>query len=280
MGSRGAKGAIQRGRGVPRTLDVLLYLDEAGTARPPSDGASVVVVDILRATSTITAAFMNGVQAVVPALSPDEARAAHSEHPDSLLGGERHGVLIDGFDMGNSPREYTRDAVEGRRIAFTTTNGTRLMRALSAAEPLYIGSYLNLSSVCRAVAEDGGDALVACAGTHGAFTLDDALFAGACVERLAPAFDEVTDAALAAKAMWEVMGSDVFASTSATWHGRSLIDIGFGADVEYCSQIDLTGVRPILSDGVITLATSPCRPKAQENARKAGEAVTARPQEP
>jgi 2-phosphosulfolactate phosphatase len=237
---------------VPRTLDVLLYLDETGLVQPPADDASVVVVDILRATSTITTAFMNGATAIVPASSPDEARASHDKQPGMLLGGERQGVLIDGFDMGNSPREYTRAAVEGREIAFTTTNGTRLMRALSSSEPLYVGSYLNLSRVCGAVVADGGDALVACAGTHGAFTLDDALFAGACVAHMAGAFDELTDTALAAKAMWDVMGSDVVAATCATHHGGILMDLGFGADIEFCGQIDLTDVLPVLSDGVIT----------------------------
>jgi len=234
---------------------VLLYLDETGVSPSPARGASVVVVDILRATSTITAAFMNGVHSVVPALSPDEARATHHARPGMLLGGERHGVLIDGFDMGNSPREYTREVVEGRDIAFTTTNGTRLMRALATSEPLYVGSYLNLSSVCQAVADDGADALVACAGTHGTFTLDDALFAGACVSRLAPAFDELTDTALAAKAMWVVMGGDIAASTAAPRPGRILIDMGFAADIEFCAQVDLTDARPILTDGVIALAT-------------------------
>ncbi|MBT3268142.1 2-phosphosulfolactate phosphatase [Candidatus Poribacteria bacterium] len=237
-----------------RTLDVLLYLDEGGQVRPPTADAAVVAIDILRATSTITTAFMNGARSISPALTPGEALETRDLSPLMLLGGERGGVLIPGFDFGNSPREYTAEAVRGRDIAFTTTNGTRLMRALSESEPLYIGSYLNLSSVCEAVAGAGTDALIACAGTHGAFTLDDALFAGACVSRLRPAFDELTDTALAAMALWEIMGDDVVASTSATWHGRKLIELGFGADIEFCGRIDVTDVRPVLSSGVITLS--------------------------
>ncbi|MAF09124.1 2-phosphosulfolactate phosphatase [Candidatus Poribacteria bacterium] len=237
-----------------RTLDVLLYLDEAGSARPPSADAAVVAIDILRATSTITTAFMNGARSISPALTPEEALATREKPPDMLLGGERGGVLIPGFDFGNSPREYTPEAVGGRDIAFTTTNGTRLMRALSESEPLYIGSYLNLSAVCGAVADAGTDALIACAGTHGAFTLDDALFAGACVSRLGPAFDELTDTALAAASLWDSMGHDVVASTSATWHGRRLTELGFGADIEFCGRIDVTDTLPVLSAGVITAA--------------------------
>ena len=239
---------------MPRTLDVLLYLNEAADVRAPAPGATIVAVDILRATSTITTAFMNGARSVTPALTPDEARGVRAGSPGALLGGERGGVLIEGFDLGNSPREYTRDAVAGRDIAFTTTNGTRLMRAFEQSGPLYIGSYLNLSSVCAVVAESGGDGLIACAGTHGAFTLDDALFAGACVSRLREAFDQLSDAALAALSLWDGMGDDVVAATLATRHGRSLVELGFGADVEVCAQIDATDVLPILSSGVITAA--------------------------
>ncbi|MEO2004441.1 MAG: 2-phosphosulfolactate phosphatase [Candidatus Poribacteria bacterium] len=235
-----------------RTLDVLLYLNEAGDVRPPSPGAAIVVVDILRATSTITTAFMNGARSITPALTPEEATTVRAESRDALLGGERGGVLIPGFDMGNSPREYTRELVGGRDIGFTTTNGTRLMRALEQTGPLTIGSYLNLSSVCEAVAGSRGDGLIACAGTHGAFTLDDALFAGACVAHLRHSFDELTDAALAAASLWEAMGDDVVAATSATRHGRSLVELGFAADIEFCAQLDITDVRPVLSDGVIT----------------------------
>lgn len=230
---------------------MLLYLNEGGDVPPSSEGAAVVVVDILRATSTITTAFTNGARSVTPALTPDEARSVRDRSPDTLLGGERGGVPIPGFDLGNSPREYTREVVAGRDIAFTTTNGTRLMRALASTGPLYIGSYLNLSSVCAAVADADADGLIACAGTHGAFTLDDALFAGACVARLRDRFDELTDAALAALSLWDAMGHDVAASTSATRHGRSLIELGFGADIEFCARIDVTDARPVLSSGVV-----------------------------
>jgi 2-phosphosulfolactate phosphatase len=148
------------------------------------DGAAAVVIDLLRASTTIATALAAGAQCVIPCLDVEEARrVAVSIGPSALLGGERGGLRIDGFDLGNSPAEYTRESVGGRTIVFTTTNGTRALAACAGAERVLVGALVNLSAVCRVLAECPRVELV-CAGTRGEMTREDALAAGAFVARL------------------------------------------------------------------------------------------------
>ena len=168
---------------------------------------------------------------------------------DALLGGERGNVKLDGFDLGNSPLEYTRGAVEGWTICFTTTNGTRLIRAAEGAGSMYSGAFVNISAVCDALEADGGDALLACAGTHGRLSLDDALFAGACVHRIKPAFDRLTDAAWAAEAVWLRRRGDLRAALRETEHGKMLLRFGYERDIDYAAQMDAAPVLPVYDAG-------------------------------
>ncbi|MDA1191717.1 MAG: 2-phosphosulfolactate phosphatase [Candidatus Poribacteria bacterium] len=238
-----------------RTLDTLLYHDGSDRLTELAAGKTVIAIDILRATTTLCVAFRNGLAAAVPVLTPEEAfEVKERDYPDALLGGERGGVLIDGFDLSNSPREYTSDAVRGRTLVFTTTNGTQLMRGAMSARRVLVGAFVNRSAVCDAAVDGSNDVLVACAGTHGAFTLEDALFAGACVERLEASFDVITDAALAARTLWERFGSELEASLAIPRHGQSLIALGLKDDLAVCADMDLVGVVPELSGGVLRLS--------------------------
>ncbi|MDE0020654.1 MAG: 2-phosphosulfolactate phosphatase [Candidatus Poribacteria bacterium] len=230
-----------------RTLDVLLYLD-ATRVDLDADGA-VAAIDILRATSTIAAALANGAEAVAPALSPEEAVEMRGDCGETLLGGERGNVKLDGFDLGNSPLEYTRAVVEGRTICFTTTNGTRLIRAAEGARRLFAGAFINISAVCRALEADCGNALLACAGTHGRLSLDDALFAGACVHRIKGAFDRLTDAARTAEALWLSRRGDLRAALREAEHAQTLLRFGYERDIDYAAQIDAAPVLPIYEAG-------------------------------
>lgn len=229
-----------------RTLDVLLYLDAARVGLDA--GGAVVAIDILRATTTIAAALSNGAEAVIPALSPEEAVEMRGGG-DALLGGERGNVKLDGFDLGNSPLEYTRGAVEGKTIFFTTTNGTRLIRAAEGAGSMYSGAFVNISAVCGAVEADGGDALLACAGTHGRLSLDDALFAGACVHRIKDAFDRLTDAAWTAEAVWLSQRGDLRAALREAEHGKTLQRFGYERDIDYAAQMDAAPILPVYEAG-------------------------------
>ena len=228
-------------------MDVLLYLDAARVGLDA--GGAVAAIDILRATSTIAAALSNGAEAVVPALSPEEAVEMRGDYAGALLGGERGNVKLDGFDLGNSPLEYTRAAVEGRTICFTTTNGTRLIRAADGTGRMFAGAFVNISAVCRALETDGGDALLACAGTHGRLSLDDALFAGACVHRIKGAFDRLTDAALTAEALWLSRRADLRAALREAEHAQTLLRFGYGRDIDYAAQMDAAPVLPVYEEG-------------------------------
>jgi 2-phosphosulfolactate phosphatase len=145
-------------------------------------GATVVVIDVLRATTTILYALAAGARQVVPCLEIEAARQIRDRLPrgEVLLGGERGGVKIEGFDLGNSPEEYTPEIVGGRTIAFTTTNGTRAMLRCTRARRVLVGGFVNLSAVQQAIEPEEHVAIL-CAGTDGRITAEDALAAGLLV---------------------------------------------------------------------------------------------------
>ncbi len=142
-------------------------------------GGTIVVIDILRATTTIIYALAAGAKEVIPCLEIDEARAVASKLPRNsvVLGGERAGLKIDGFDLGNSPRDYTPEIVAGKTVVFTTTNGTRAMMLCKQAKRVLIGGFVNIHAILHAAARDEKVHLL-CAGTNGQITREDVLFAG------------------------------------------------------------------------------------------------------
>src|SRR5205823_10380648 len=140
---------------------------------------TVVVIDVLRATTTIVHALAAGAREVVPCLEVEDARRIAAElGKAAILGGERRGLPIPGFDVGNSPAEYTRQRVGGKTVVFTTTNGTRAMQRCKFASRVLLGAFVNFSAVCRELAVVDHVALV-CAGTDGHVTREDTLLAGA-----------------------------------------------------------------------------------------------------
>ena len=149
---------------------------------------TAVVIDVLRATSTIVAAVAAGAQAIYPVVSIEDALklAASLGRDQALLTGERQGLKVDGFDLGNSPREFTPDTVGGKRIVMTTTNGTRALVAAGGADRVLVGSFLNLAAVAAEVAYVERLAIV-CSGRDGRFAIDDALCAGMLLARLTQA---------------------------------------------------------------------------------------------
>jgi 2-phosphosulfolactate phosphatase len=166
----------------PRSLDVFLLPDLA--APDELAGRTVVVVDVLRATTTIIHALAAGATEVVPCLEVDEAQRIAAQHPGAaVLGGERGGSKIPGFDLGNSPTEYTPAAVADKAVIFTTTNGTRAMDRCRRARRVLLGAFVNLSAICRELTA-GRQIAIVCAGTDGRVTREDTLFAGAVVHEL------------------------------------------------------------------------------------------------
>lgn len=148
--------------------------------------STVVIIDIFRASTTIIHALAHGARAIHPCLSVDDAQRIAATIPTQqrLLGGERGGVKIAGFDLGNSPFEYTPDVVQGKDIVFTTTNGTKALNRCQEAKQIVIGGFVNISAISELIRCSTDDVLLACAGTDGHLTAEDILFAGSLVEML------------------------------------------------------------------------------------------------
>lgn len=218
-------------------------------------GRTVVVIDVLRATTTITYALASGAKAVIPCLNVEDAREiARREQEPVLLGGECGGLPIDGFDLANSPSDYTSARIRGQTIVFTTTNGTKAMMQCRLAERTLIGAFANLSALAEELEEVPKIELL-CAGTRGEITREDVLLAGAIVERVAghgAGRSVLNDQAAIAADAW--VGLDVDASDAGklaailreTRGGRRLVEIGLERDIEMAARIDQVAIVPEL----------------------------------
>ena len=200
-----------------------------------------VVVDVIRATSTICQALASGYERVLCAAEVETARALRDEIPDVTLGGERLGLRIDGFDLGNSPREYLepRSAV----LAMSTTNGTRaIVTAAERCERVLIASLLNLAAVAEAARAHGEDVAIFCAGVKGSFALDDAYVAGRIVEGLGCEHSDAAEAAVRVANSYAT-AEEAFRQSRS---GRNLINNGpeLEADIAYCARESVLDVVP------------------------------------
>jgi 2-phosphosulfolactate phosphatase len=239
-------------------------------------GSAVIVIDVLRATTTICQALAAGASDVVPFLEVDEARAAAAAADgEVVLGGERAGGRIAGFDLGNSPAEYTTDTVRGRRVIITTTNGTRALYHARFARRVLVGAFVNLSAVAASVLKER-QVDILCAGTDGGATREDILAAGAIVAgivHMAEGSCQLNSAASAASREWEsiVAGAESSIPTlnmqlalelRDTPGGRNLIGIGLDRDLVDCAQVDKLDFVPELnvSEWRITVPRSENRP--------------------
>lgn len=216
---------------------------------------SVVVLDVLRATSTMITALVNGCKAVVPVREPEEALALAAQS-QALLGGERKCLKIPGFDLGNSPLEYGPEVVAGKKLILCTTNGTLALVNSQKARVLAVGALLNGRAVADFLARQGNPVLLACAGTRGEFALEDFLAAGLIIQelrRLVPGL-ELSDKAVAAHALYSAHGRDLYQALLMGRNGRHLTELGFEGDVAYCAQANRFEAVPIYHDGRILLA--------------------------
>lgn len=210
----------------------------------------VVVVDIFRATSCMTTAFAHGVRAIIPVAKLDECLALKSE--DTYTAGERDGKKVDGFDFGNSPFEYMNAELRGKKIAFTTTNGTQAIVKSLPAKQIIVGAFLNISAVADFLAQSHDSVLVVCAGWKGKVNLEDTLFAGALVEKLKGYIEPDCDAPLAAAHLYAVARHNMAGFLSNSSHVKRLARLGIFKDVEFCLTPDQYNVVPVLKDGVLT----------------------------
>jgi len=217
---------------------------------------TIVVIDVIRATSTIVTALAHGAQAVYPTGSTEEAiKLAQSlGREDTLLCGERKGLKVEGFDLGNSPGEFTPEAVEGKRLVMTTTNGTKAFLSATGARKILAASLLNLDAVIDAL-EESDELVVICAGKENRFSLDDAVCAGHLLrglrERREGAF-EYDDAATAVLRLARAYEPDE-AFLRSTRAGRALAEVGLGDDLALCARRDHYAHTPVMEERVIRL---------------------------
>lgn len=224
----------------------------------PADVAerTAVVIDVIRATSTIVTALASGARAVYPTVSTEEAikLASSLGRDDTLLCGERKGLKVEGFDLGNSPAEYTEETVGGSRLVMSTTNGTRAFVAAAGAGRVLAASFLNLSAVADAVA-GSEEVVLICAGKEDRFSLDDAVCAGHLLRELekrrGDALD-TDDASAAALHLAGVVELDV-AFLRSTRAGRALVEVGLESDLALCARRDVYPHAPEMEDRVIRL---------------------------
>ncbi|MBC8353769.1 MAG: 2-phosphosulfolactate phosphatase [Planctomycetes bacterium] len=216
---------------------------------------TVVVIDVLRATTTIAYALAAGATRVIPCLEVDEALQLRREvGADSVLGGERGGKKIDGFDFGNSPLEYTQATIGGKTLLFTTTNGTRAMKTAQGAARVLLAAFVNLSAVSDRLADEDCVEIV-CAGTNRQITREDVLLAGAITEQLVGSGErpKLNDQATIALESWSRFSREL-GENKVPLHetlrdsigARNLIEIGQERDIEIAAQLDKLEVVPEL----------------------------------
>jgi 2-phosphosulfolactate phosphatase len=210
---------------------------------------TVVVVDILRASSCMVTAFAHGVDSITPFSKLEECKAMKTK--GYVTSGERDGKKVAGFDKGNSPFEYMGDDVRGKKIAFTTTNGTLAIEKALGAKKIVIGSFLNLSSVAKYLLFGQSSILIICAGWKGKVNLEDTLFAGAIMEKLKNHVEADCDAPLAAQHLYNVAKKDMVKFLDNSSHVKRLHRLNIRKDIEYCLTPDLYQVIPTLKQGVL-----------------------------
>lgn len=226
-----------------------------------------VVVDVLRASSSIVTLLERGAECVAAAADIEEARALSERLPGYLLCGEKDGLPPTGFAYGNSPSEFSRLDLAGRSAILATSNGTRILAALAEAPAVLVGSLLNRTAAAQAavaIARDRGlDITVVCSAAHGGstFVLEDALGAGAIAEAALALPDppRASDAARFASGAFRAAG-EMMAAVRSAYHAQELVDAGLGEDVAYCARVDMSEVAPVVrrgEDGVLVISPWP-----------------------
>lgn len=211
----------------------------------------VVVIDVLRATSSICVGFAHGVKSIVPVATVEESLAYKAK--GFLIGAERNGEMLGGFDLGNSPFSYMDPKIVGRDIALTTTNGTQAIEAAKKAHTVVAGSFLNLDVLCKWLRKQDRNVLMLCSGWKNSFNLEDTLLAGAIVDQLQNDFDQsaLFDSALAAQHLYQLAKDDLYLFLENSSHRKRLEKLHIDKDIKYCLTPNQANVIPVLKDGVL-----------------------------
>lgn len=220
----------------------------------------VVVIDVLRATTSIIRALESGVKKIIPAATVKDAfriKKIHNDSPETMVCGERKGVRVDGFDLGNSPEEFKGGDLESKILIFTTTNGTQAFKKVSDYPKVIAASFINISAVIKFILkhqEMYKRIIFLCSGTDGFFTLEDTACAGMIINKIMNSYDEspeITDAAIAARDIYITYEDDLMKLLERSRGGRNLIEIGLYKDLKEVAMVNTSSVVPIYSKGEI-----------------------------
>jgi 2-phosphosulfolactate phosphatase len=213
--------------------------------------AIVVVTDILRASSAICTAFMNGANQIIPVGTIDEAK----KYKDLgyLVAAERDGIKIDFADFGNSPFNFTRERISGKNVVYSTTNGTQAIQLACKANKVVIGSFLNISALADWIDSEKRQTIILCSGWKDRFSLEDTVFAGALVQKLIDAggFETICDSGVAACDLWSLAKNNLIGYIQKAAQKNRLEKLGLDDVIEFCHTPDQTDVIPILKDNFL-----------------------------
>jgi len=214
-------------------------------------GSTVVIIDILRATSSICTAFEHGAVSIIPVAGVEEARAYKKR--GFLVAAERDGIILDFADLGNSPFNFTRENIEGKTIAYSTTNGTGIIRMASSAGRIVIGSFLNITALCDWLIAGNENVLLFCAGWKNRFNLEDTICAGAFAERLlnSSLYSTICDSTLAALDLWSVAKKDLSGYIKKAAHSNRLKKNGLDDCIDFCLTADYTRKIPVIKNNIL-----------------------------
>lgn len=224
---------------------------------------TVIMIDVLRASTTVVTAFANGCESIIPVEEVEDAFALQKKDESLILCGERQGKKPQGFQLGNSPLEYNREAVGGKKLVYTTTNGTRALLASQGASRVLIGAFVNLQSVVHKALSAGNDIIVLCAGREGTFSLEDAFCAGLMVQTVNSSVCnlEIEDGArwgfYAVKSMKGVLDNltdgQIHSVIANGKHGQYLNSIGLQDDLAFCARQNIFDIVPEYKEDKIIL---------------------------
>ncbi len=229
---------------------------------------NIVVIDVLRASTSIATALQNGAKEIIPVSNVESVvKISGSLFGDvTLRAGERNGKMIEGFNLGNSPAEYKEENVKGKSIIFMTTNGSVAMVKGRHAKNLVVAGFVNLSAVVSFLKDLDGDFMIMCAGKENDFCIEDAVCAGKIINKFEHESQQdlvLNDAAVAAVTLDKILGKNILKMLKTSLHGKYLSEIGFEKDLELCAGIDSIPVLPTLSGNVIRLAKEPRKSPAR-----------------
>jgi 2-phosphosulfolactate phosphatase len=209
----------------------------------------VVVIDVLRATSAICAAFDNGIKSIIPVPTVEEAQ--EYKRKGFLAGAERKGQIVEGFDFGNSPFSYMKEEFRDQEVVLTTTNGTKSLHVAKDAEVVVVGSFLNLEALSKWLSEQDKNVLCLCSGWQDKFNLEDTICAGAISDYLISTgnFTSDEDSSIAAKYLYLSAKDNYFGYLKSSSHRRRLKNLHLNKDIKYCLTPNQTDVIPILKNG-------------------------------